>query len=247
MMPVDESVRKPSGDPVPVMYLIPWDPDSQEHVDRMKLQRIACGWKVEQVDDWRDAQRKGQAGLHWVVLHPDHPETSSRLERHFAAHPGEVEALLDTCKTILGRPHKLDPLVPFFWPVGHIALDSVTPIPELQTSLSNGVLSLMNFYISTALQNLGLGGAAMSCCEKMAKEEFGANTITLETIANSAVHPDSPRRIAMKRPIPTVTNQDWYTRHGYNLYCRREVAWIDVDETGKEWPTASSILRKELV
>jgi len=56
-----------TGDSVMPIYLIPWDPDSQEHVDRMKLQRVACGWKVEQVDSWRDTQRKGDIGLHWVV------------------------------------------------------------------------------------------------------------------------------------------------------------------------------------
>ena len=104
----------------------------------------------------------------------------------------------------------------------------------------------------------------------MAKEEFGAKAITLETIANSEVHPDSPRRIAMKRPLLTVsllfrivvevdlallrltwhrqvTNEDWYTRHGYRVYAHRKVAWVDVDETGKEWPVGSSMLRKDLV
>ncbi|KAI0521505.1 hypothetical protein F5B22DRAFT_540679 [Xylaria bambusicola] len=246
MMTTQDGTEKSARGPVPV-YLIPWDPDSQEHVDRMKLQRIACGWKVDQVDGWRETQRKGQSGLHWVVLHPDHPESPSRLKSHLAAYPSEAQALPDTCKTILGRPHKPDPLVPRFHPVGHIALDSVTPEPELQTSLADGILSLMNFYISSALQNRGLGGAAMAYCEKMAKEDFGAKAITLETIANSECVPDSPRRIALKRPILAVTNEDWYTRHGYKVYAQRKVAWIDVDETGKEWPTGSSMLRKELV
>lgn len=40
----------------------------------------------------------------------------------------------------------------------------------------------------------------------MAKEEFGAKAITLETIANEEVRVDSPRRIALKRPIPTVSS-----------------------------------------
>ncbi|KAI0096667.1 hypothetical protein GGR51DRAFT_26261 [Nemania sp. FL0031] len=229
------------------IYLVPWDPDSQEHVDRMKLQRIACGWKVEQVESWRDPQRMGENGLHWVVLHPDHPETPSRLEKHFAAYPDEVEPLRDTCKMILGRPHKSDPLIPLFSPVGHIGLDSVTPKPEMETSLSNGVLSLMNFYISTALQGLGLGGVSLKYCEKMAREEFDAKAITLETISNDECREDSPRRIAMKRPIQKVTNQDWYSRRGYRVYASKEVAWVDIDETGKEWPVRSSFLRKDLV
>ncbi|GAP88177.1 hypothetical protein SAMD00023353_1500450 [Rosellinia necatrix] len=236
-----------SGGNAAAVYLIPWDPDSQEHVDRMKIQRIACGWKVDQVDGWRDPQRKGQIGLHWVVLHPAHPETPSRLERHLAAHPNEAGALPDSCKTILGRPHKPDPQTPSFHPVGHLALDSVTPEPELRTDLSAGVLSLMNFYISDALQNHGLGGAALRQCERMAREEFAAKAITLETIANEECQPNSPRRIAMKRPTPTVTNQDWYSRRGYQVYGRKGVAWVDIDDTGREWQVGAVFLRKNLV
>ncbi|KAI1186345.1 hypothetical protein F5B17DRAFT_366588 [Nemania serpens] len=245
-MAMERNVRGPSSS-MPAVYLIPWDPNSQGHVDRMKLQRIACGWKVEEVDGWRDAQRQGHIGLHWVVLHPDHPETPSRLKTHLAAHPNEAEPLLDTCTAILGRPHKPDPLISSFSPVGHIALDAVTSTPELETSLSDGILSLMNFYISTALQNLGLGGVALSYCEKMAKEELGAKAITLATIANEECRVDSPRRIAMKRPIPTITNQDWYSRRGYVVYGRKEAGWVDVDDTGKEWVVSCVFLRKDLV
>lgn len=243
-MAVDNDVSKSGSNPAPV-YLIPWDPNSQDHVDRMKVQRIACGWKLEQVDGWRGKQKKGHAGLHWVVLNPDHPDTPLRLERHFAGHPDEVKALLDSCDMILGRPHKADPLVPFFFPIGHIALDAVTVETELETSLDNGILSIMNFYISNALHNLGLGAAALDRCEKMAKEEFGAKAITLETIANEEVRVDSPRRIALKRPIPTVTNQDWYSRRGYRIYIRK-VGWTEIDETGKEWHVKAVFLRKEL-
>ncbi|KAI0868282.1 hypothetical protein GGS24DRAFT_219597 [Hypoxylon argillaceum] len=245
-MAVDDSGRELTSN-APPLYLIPWDPDSQEHVDRLRLQRIACGWKVEQVEIWRDPQRKGEIGLHWVVLHPDHPETLSRLEKHFGAYPNEVEALQDTCTMILGRPHKPNPLIPSFFPVGHIALDSVTSVPELGTSLSDGILSLMNFYISKSLQSLGLGGVALSYCEKMAKEEFGAKAITLETISNHECRADSPRLIAMKRPPPKVTNQDWYSRRGYRVYGSKEVAWFDIDETGKEWGIGSVFLRKDLI
>ncbi|KAI1164602.1 hypothetical protein F5B18DRAFT_614624 [Nemania serpens] len=246
-MTVERNTGEPSST-LPAVYLIPWDPNSQGHVDRMKLQRIACGWKVEQVDGWRDPQRQGHIGLHWVVLQPDHPETPSRLKRHLAAHPDEAEPLLDTCATILGRPHQPDPLIPpSFSPVGHIALDSVTSEPELRTSLSDGILSLMNFYISTALQNLGLGGAALNSCEEMAKDEFGAKAITLTTIANEYCQADSPRRIAMKRPTPTVTNQDWYLRRGYVVCGRKEAAWFEVDDTGKRWDVGCVFLRKDLL
>lgn len=49
------------------VILIPWDPDSPEHVDRMVEQRIACGWKHDYVEKWRDQQRDGKIGLHWIV------------------------------------------------------------------------------------------------------------------------------------------------------------------------------------
>lgn len=51
----------------PSLILIPWDPDSPEHVDRLVQQRIACGWKREYVENWQDQQREGKIGLHWVV------------------------------------------------------------------------------------------------------------------------------------------------------------------------------------
>ncbi|KAI1175532.1 hypothetical protein F4777DRAFT_549624 [Nemania sp. FL0916] len=245
-MTVDSRGRISSSHPPPI-YLVPWDPNSQQHVDRMKLQRIACGWKVDQVDGWRESQRNGELGLHWVVLHPDHPETAPRLKRHLLAFPDEQEALSDTSTTILGRAHKLNPSSPSFCPVGHIALDSVTCAPELQSSLANGILSLMNFYISTPLQNLGLGGVALRCCEEMARDELGAKAITLEAIANEECSIDSPRRIAMKREVPIVTNQDWYARRGYKIYAAKDVAWIDVDDTGKEWKVRAWFMRKDLV
>ncbi|KAI0128016.1 hypothetical protein BJ170DRAFT_399382 [Xylariales sp. AK1849] len=49
------------------IVLIPWDPDSLEHVNRMKQQRIACGWKEEAVESWRESQAVGKTGLHWIV------------------------------------------------------------------------------------------------------------------------------------------------------------------------------------
>ncbi|KAI1827215.1 hypothetical protein F4861DRAFT_437702 [Xylaria intraflava] len=245
-MTIDKNDEKLRGKPVPV-YLIPWDPDSQDHRDRMKLQRIACGWNFDQIDNWKDAQRAGELGLHWVVLHPDHPETPSRLERHFAAFPGEVEALLDTAQAVLGRPHKPDPLIPFFHPVGHVTLSTIAVKQELETSPSKGILSITGFYISTVLQGNGLGAAALRHTEKMAKDELGAKTITLETIANESCRADSPRMIALKRPAQAFTKEDWYLRLGYSIYNYKEASWFDVDDTGKEWPTKSVFLRKDLV
>lgn len=58
---------KVSGRQQPSVILIPWDPESPEHVDRLVQQRIACGWKQDYVENWRDQQREGKIGLHWIV------------------------------------------------------------------------------------------------------------------------------------------------------------------------------------
>lgn len=47
--------------------LIPWDPESPEHVERMIEQRIACGWKQEAVKSWKAWQNEGKMALQWVV------------------------------------------------------------------------------------------------------------------------------------------------------------------------------------
>lgn len=51
----------------PKITLIPWDPESKEHIDRLYIQRIACGWKADKVQKWRIRQRDGAMGIHWVV------------------------------------------------------------------------------------------------------------------------------------------------------------------------------------
>ena len=47
--------------------LIPWDPTSEAHYQRMYDQRVACGWREEEVSDWKEAQMKGNKTMYWVV------------------------------------------------------------------------------------------------------------------------------------------------------------------------------------
>lgn len=53
--------------PAPKVTLIPWDPDSQQHVDRLYSQRVVCGWKSEEVHQWRALQRDGKMAINWIV------------------------------------------------------------------------------------------------------------------------------------------------------------------------------------
>lgn len=53
--------------PSPTIALVPWDPNSVAHVERMTQQRIACGWKAERVPYWQRFQKEGKLALFWVV------------------------------------------------------------------------------------------------------------------------------------------------------------------------------------
>lgn len=55
----------------PRVELVPWDHDSSEHVERMYLQRLACGWRSEEVhEQWVELCQKGRKTLYWVVSVP---------------------------------------------------------------------------------------------------------------------------------------------------------------------------------
>ncbi|MBE3044320.1 hypothetical protein IMZ48_17490 [Candidatus Bathyarchaeota archaeon] len=47
--------------------LIPWDPTSEQQYERMFDQRVACGWREEEVPEWKEAQLNGTKALYWIV------------------------------------------------------------------------------------------------------------------------------------------------------------------------------------
>lgn len=55
------------GDREPRVELVPWDFDSQEHQERMYLQRLACGWRSEEVQGWAELGRATTKTLYWIV------------------------------------------------------------------------------------------------------------------------------------------------------------------------------------
>lgn len=51
--------------------LVPWDCESDEHVERMYQQRVSCGWRCEEVrEQWVELTRAGKKTLYWVVSLP---------------------------------------------------------------------------------------------------------------------------------------------------------------------------------
>jgi hypothetical protein len=48
--------------------MIPWDPDSPEHIERLIAQRVQCGWSADKVQHpWVQWQREGMRSLFWLV------------------------------------------------------------------------------------------------------------------------------------------------------------------------------------
>lgn len=51
----------------PRVHLIPWDFNSEEHQQRMYLQRVACGWRSDEIQRWVELGKSGQKTLYWIV------------------------------------------------------------------------------------------------------------------------------------------------------------------------------------
>ena len=100
------------------------------------------------------------------VLPPSYERTSQLMERHISAFPAEETPLKNTSGSIYGKSVSPSPDISAFVPVGHISLDAWAADPLLHTSAERGIYSLTSFYVSKALQSLGLGGTALRMCEE---------------------------------------------------------------------------------
>lgn len=221
------------------VILIPWDPESPEHVERLYQQRVACGWCLSDVEEiWRDAQRRGKKAIHWIVLVPSTIK-ESLLTQHTTAHPLESVPLSDTALSLGGKPRTPPSSSSPFIPVGHISLDEVEHMEDAYL--------ISSFYVSRAIQNNGLGGAALKVLEQMATSEpLNAKLLRLNTIANE-YEGKAERMLALGRKPPKVSNHDWYARRGYTPYGRTDGVYPEIDKTGKVWLAAWVHMEKRIV
>ncbi|KUJ07232.1 uncharacterized protein LY89DRAFT_631812 [Mollisia scopiformis] len=226
------------------VVLVPWDPDSRAHAERMVQQRIACGWHQDTVPKWQIRQREGKKNLQWIVIHVEDANCEDYLAKHLTAHPQESTTLVDTAASLGGKTRQPDSTVEFV-PVGHISLDTEYESPEYNDP-SPGTYFISTFYVSQALQGSGIGRGAMDIVEKTAISE----PLCAKRLALSTTDKDDPLRVAKHaaygKPVPKVTNQDWYERRGYEIYRKVENMWSEVDPTGKIWQAPAVFMRKEI-
>ncbi|KAF5265336.1 hypothetical protein FOXYS1_3850 [Fusarium oxysporum] len=169
----------------PTVTLIPWDPNCPEHVRRMVEQRIICGWQASTVPtEWKDGHINGTKCVYWIIFPQEEPQREKYLKMHTEAYPKETEELLDSSKTLLGKPRV--PTDAKFLPVGHVALD--THISDYAEKLElefpkSDAYWVKSLYVSYRLQGLGVGGAAMKIAERVATEEpLNARHLLLDTV-----------------------------------------------------------------
>ncbi|TVY26366.1 hypothetical protein LHYA1_G005999 [Lachnellula hyalina] len=219
----------------PLVHLIPWDPESPSHIALMTAQRVACGWKSEKVESWREEQRTGDMNLQWIVptTTPVLPSTSSSASA----------SLTDTAPTFGAAP-RTPTLTPFV-PAGHIALTRTYETPGHMPPTPH-LYFISNFFISPAQQSSGLGRAAMDLIETLATSPpLNARTLALSTAVDDGEGREE-KLAAFGREAPRVSTQRWYERRGYVPFKRVREMWWETDGKGREWPTEAVFMRKDI-
>ncbi|CCT66547.1 uncharacterized protein FFUJ_03584 [Fusarium fujikuroi IMI 58289] len=235
--------------PKPNVTLIPWDPSSPEHVKRMVEQRVICGWQASIVPTaWKDGHINGTKCVYWIIFSQDEPQREKYLEMHTEAYPKETEELLDTSKTLLGKPRI--PTNAKFLPIGHVALDTHISDYAEKVELDfpkSGAYWVKSLYVSYTLQGLGIGGVAMNIAERMAIEEpLNARHLLLDTVHHED-QADEDFAVANYGGAFKIPTQAWYERRGYRLIGVAENVYQYPDANGKIWPCRTVFLQKDIV
>lgn len=58
---------KMPNEEIPSIELVPWDFESKEHTERMFDQRVSCGWRSDEVEEWTRLCRAGTKCMYWAV------------------------------------------------------------------------------------------------------------------------------------------------------------------------------------
>ncbi|OJD33314.1 acyl-n-acyltransferase [Diplodia corticola] len=230
------------------IQLIPWDPESPDHIQRLVEQRVQCGWhQLRVASKWRDEQRSGVRCLYWICFSPGDPELEEKLRRHRDAYPKEKDALRDTGASIRGVPRT--PSMADIHPIGHISLDQGnSDAADLNLDLpDSGVYWIKNFYISNVLQSGGVGRAAMDMIEAMAVEEpLCAKTLALDTVHVDDQVLNAGFFTAQGLPQRKMSNHEWYRRRGYREIKVVQNFYREPDAEGNIWDIKTVFMRRDI-
>lgn len=49
------------------LRFVPFDGKSEDHAKVLYLQRVACGWNEDLIEEWTEAHEAGSKGIYWLV------------------------------------------------------------------------------------------------------------------------------------------------------------------------------------
>ncbi|KAI1776959.1 hypothetical protein F4818DRAFT_412396 [Hypoxylon cercidicola] len=208
--------------------LLPWDHKSPEHIQRMYDQRVACGWRADEVTSWVEEAKKGGKIFYWVLL-SDVLDREKLMEKHTETYPKEATPLKDTAAEI--RLVQRQPTNNEFIPIGHVALDIHEPEEDVKLGLPpTGTVWIHQLYISRALHRGGFGAGTMSKIETLATQSpMNAKIMALDTISKEMQTVPAFRDVLYgegRIPVPSISNEDWYDGLGYNVFKREKDAFV---------------------
>ncbi|KAI1324008.1 hypothetical protein F5Y16DRAFT_412275 [Xylariaceae sp. FL0255] len=224
--------------------LIPWDHLSVNHVERMYDQRIACGWRADEVQSWVKDAKKGGRIFYWAVLAKDVGDREELLGGHIRENPKEAAPLRDTATEIRLIPRQ--PTGVEFTPIGHVALAIHSAEEDGELGLpSPGTVWVHQLFISSVLQGGGYGAATMAQVEAVAtREPMNATTMALDTLAK-VVETESGDISLQDAGVLVTSKEDWYSRLGYRTY-KLGPGYNYPTENGKHIQLKVAYMRKDI-
>ncbi|KAI1142394.1 hypothetical protein F5Y05DRAFT_370781 [Hypoxylon sp. FL0543] len=229
--------------------LIPWDYSSPEQVQRMYDQRVACGWRADEVPSWVESAKKGGRTFYWALFSDSLPDREKLIKQHIEAYPKESTPLRDTATQVRLVPRQ--PTMVEFTPIGHVAVDVHTPEEDTRLGLPpTGTVWVHGLYISRALHGGGYGAGTMSKIEKLVTQSpMNANLVALDTISKELQTEPGKRDLLYGDgglPAPVVASEDWYGRLGYEVFRREDNVFVTIAKRGFRIPVSIVYLKKSV-
>ncbi|KAI0840785.1 hypothetical protein F5Y06DRAFT_261769 [Hypoxylon sp. FL0890] len=229
--------------------LIPWDYLNPEHVQRMYDQRVACGWREDEVPLWVDHAKKGKRMFYWALFSDGLPDREKLIRQHIEAYPKESTPLRDTAMQVRLVPRQ--PTMVEFTPIGHAAIEVHTPEEDTKLGLPpTGTVWIHGLYVSRALHGGGFGAGTMSKIETLvAQSPMNAKIVALDTLQKDFQTEPAKRDLLYgegRIPAPRVANEDWYTSLGYDVFRREENVVVTVEKVGVRMPLSFVYMKKPI-
>ncbi|KAM0814710.1 putative N-acetyltransferase domain-containing protein [Seiridium cardinale] len=233
------------------VQLIPWDHTSGEQITRLYDQRVACGWRADEVPLYIESARTGGRIFYWVTLADELSDRDRLLETHAKQYPKEATPIKDTAQAVRLLPRQ--PSGKTFIPIGHLALEAHATEEDTKLGLpSEGAVWIHQLYVSYALHRGGFGAGAMDLIEAVAAEEpWNATMVVLDTIQEEMqLSQDGIKHMCVDRGVPVpkvselnaypenlgnyqmmncenqVSTQGWYARRGYEVFLRAKQGYV---------------------